>query len=252
MTVAFYVYNEVENSTITASSENASFPLSNLTDHRRTKTFRSLTNSDSVLFDLGSIRPIDSIFVVDHSLNGFNLSSITAEFNNTNNWISPPLSVVVPIDYKNGKALIEFPQVNYRYVRLVLTSTTGFCELAKLFIGAKNQYASTDFSYPLDYSVDDLAIITKNRYGQKFIDEVSSQKIISGRMDYIPQVDIDDILDWLEFISVTRPMFISFSNALIANDVFRFSGYYFLKSEPKLQLTGGNFWSLTLTLEEAL
>ncbi len=253
MSASFLIYNEVENGVLSASSENASFPLTNLVDARRTKSFRSTSNSDWVLLDLGSFRPMDSFFIVDHPLNGFSLTTLTLEFNSVNNWTSPALSIPITLDYKHGVGHHFFSTpVTYRYVRLVMTSTSGYCEIPKFFIGLKSQYAYSDFSYPLNYLENNLAVITKNRYGQRFIDEINTQKNISSRIDYVPKEDIDDILDWLSYVSITRPFYIYFDNGQLANELNRFHGYFYLTSEPKLQLSSGNYWSLDLSLEEAL
>lgn len=250
--IRFYVYNEIENGVLTASSENASFPLENLKDGRRTKVYRSNSNSDHIILDMGGFKPIDSFCMVDHTLHGFNLASLTLELNSTNNWTSPALSIPITIDYENGIALYEFATpVSYRYARLVMTSTSGYCELSKVFIGLRSTYAEVDFSYPLNFQINDLSTVTKNRYGQRFIDEVATQRVIKAKIDYIPKANIDDFLDWLGIVSNTRPFFINFDNGQMANNVNRFNGYYYLGSEPSLTLTTGNYWSLDLTLEEA-
>ena len=250
--VQFYIYNEVENSVLTASSENASFPLENLKDDRRTKVYRSLSNTDSIVLDMGGFRPIDSFMLVDHTLHGFNLSTLTLELNSVNNWVSPIVSVPVSIDYDNGIAKYQFTTpITCRYARLVMTSTTGFCELSKFFLGAKTSYDYVDFSYPLNFKLDNLSIVSKNRYGQKFIDEIATQRVLKAGIDYIPKDNIDDVLNWLGLVSNTRPFFINFENGQLSNDLNKFNGYYYLASEPALNFTSGNFWSLDLTLEEA-
>lgn len=250
MTVAFYAYNKTDTATITASTENASFPLSNLKDPRRTKTYRSTTNADTVVFDLGSAQTIEAVFVMAHSLNGFNVATITAQFNSTNTWGAPAVTKTLTIDTTNGVALSEFTAISYRYCRLVLTSTSGFCELAKVYIGAKNQYVESDFTYPLTTNVDDLSIVTKNRYGQKFFDVVSKQKTITGSFEYIASTDIDSFLDMLLYVSITKPLFISFAGTTVSG-LSRLTGMYYVKTETSPKLNMGNFWSLTLSLEEA-
>ncbi len=252
MTIRFYVYNEFDNGVLSSSTENASFPLENLKDVRRTKVYRSNTNSDTAILDMGGFKPIDSFVMVDHTFNGFNLSSLTLEFNSTNVWTSPALTVPITIDYVNGIALHEFlTPITYRYCRLVMNSTSGFCELSQVFLGLRSTYDYVDFSYPLAFQVNNLAVTTKNRYGQRFIDEIGTQRVIRAKIDYIPRDSIDDFMDWLNVVSNTRPFFINFDNGQLAQNTNRFNGYYYLTSEPTLNLTSGNFWSVDLTLEEA-
>lgn len=250
--IKFYVYNEIDNGVLTASTENATFPLSNLKDPRRTKTYRSNTNSDSVVLDMGGFKPIDSFFMVDHTFNGFNLATLTLEFNSTNVWTSPALSIPITIDYINGVALYDFPTpVTYRFCRFVMSSVSGFCELPKLFLGLRSTYSFVDFSYPLNFQINDLSTVTKNRYGQKFIDEVGTQRNIRANIDYIPKDDIDDFLEWLTVVSITKPFFINFDNGQMSTDINKFNGYYFLNGEPSLQFNSGLYWNLSMNLEEA-
>lgn len=253
MTTKFYIYNEVDSATITATSQNLQFPIANLKDDRRTKVFRTNNPSDIILFDFGGFKPIDSFCMVGHTVNGFTLTGLTIQFNNTNVWTSPPVSIVVPIDYENNIAIHQFATSSpWRYARMVMTSTAlGYCEVPKVFIGLSSSYPETDFSYPLQYQVNNLSTITKNRFGQKFIDEIATQKIIKGKIDYIPRENIDDFINFLSLISKTKPFFINFDNGQMSLDINKFNGYYYLADEPTLNLVSGNFWSLDMTLEEA-
>lgn len=248
----FYIYNEIENATISATSENASFPLSNLNDSRRTKVFRSNSNTDSITFDFGSNRPIDSFVIVDHITNGFKLSSITLQLNGTNVWTSPAFSQVVTLDNKFGIGKINFTEGNYRFARLVLTSTHGFCEVGKIFIGKATTYQNIDLSYPLELDNNNLSTISKNKYGQRFIDEVATQRKIKSSLDYMIQSEVDDVMEWTSFVSSSKPFFFSIDEIQALSEPNRLNGMYFLNASPVFQLQKGNLWSCSISLEEAM
>lgn len=252
MGTKFYIYNELENGTLSASSENASFPLENLKDVRRTKTFRSNSGSDSVVVDLGSNRPLDSFFIVDNPASGFGISTLTFEANPTNVWTSPLVSQSVSLDTTNGIGVLEFTSANCRFVRLVMTSTLGYCELSNFFIGTRTEYADFDISYPVNFQWNNLSTVSKNRYGQRFIDEVTTQRIVSGSLENMNQSEMDSVSDWVNYISNTIPFFIRFDAIQAITNPNKLNGFYYLNSEPKFILNRGNFWSCDLSLEEAL
>ena len=118
----FFSSNLIDQSTITPSSENLNFPVSNLKDPRRTKVYRSTSNSTSVVFDFQETSEIDSIFIVDEPRNGFGISTITIQFNATSDFSSPAHSETVDFSIAHGVGYKIFTQQNYRFARLVLTS----------------------------------------------------------------------------------------------------------------------------------
>jgi len=133
-----YDYNLVEVATITPSSVNALFPANNIKVPTRSKVFRSLSNNDSVVFDFQESSEIDGIFISSHKRNGFGISTAVVEFNATSNFTSPAYSVTVPLSIKYGLGYVELPaMIEYRFARIVMTSTLGYCELSNIYIGKK-------------------------------------------------------------------------------------------------------------------
>ena len=129
--------NLVDQATLTASSANALFPVSNLQDPRRSKVFRSTSNSANIVVDMQETSAINTIFVVADKRSGFGITSISVEFNATNTWGSPAYSIAVPFSTIHNLGFVEFPStVNYRFARIVMTSTLGYCEISKIFIGS--------------------------------------------------------------------------------------------------------------------
>jgi hypothetical protein len=251
MSTKFYIYNEVTNATLIPSSVNASFPASNLKDDRRTKVFRSTSNSSDIVFDLGTSRPIDSFFIVDHTTSGFGVNSLTLELNGTNEWSSPVFSQAITLDFDFGIGKAEFTEGNYRFARLVMTSTAGYCELSNVFIGKRTEYLDFDISYPLTLVNNNLSIISKNRYGQRFIDEVTTQRKIKGNLENMNQAEADDVISWISYVSNTIPFFVSFDGIQSLTNSNRLNGMYYLNNEPGFTLNRGNYWSCSLDLEES-
>lgn len=253
MTMRFYVNNLVKSSTITPSEINAQFPASNLIDDRRTKVYRSLTSSCNVVFDFGVVSEIDSIAIVDSQISSFGFTSATIELNATNTWASPSVTQALTIDSTTGWINYNWATIqNYRYARLVLTNGSSPIELSKLFIGKATYLESVCFSYPISLRYNNRANTTQNRYGQKFFDEINTQKELKGEIPSLNKTELDTILSVVDYASFTKPIWLNLDASNFLNTPNRVCGYYYLSDDPVLSLQSGNFWSLSLPLVEGM
>lgn len=250
MSTKFFALNQIESAVITSSTENLLFPLTNLKDPRRTKVFRTTASSGWVVFDFGEAISIDSFLIADNNMSGFNINSLTFMLNNSNAWGSPAYSSAIALDYEFGFAWHQLPApLMMRYARIEFTSVEAFCEITKMFIGAISEII-TDVTYPIEYNQNSLAKITKNRYGQRFIDEISSQKKISVTFAFLEKDEMDAVFEVVEYCSNSKPLWLVFDSLEITNNNNRINGYYYLMDDPKMTYVAGNFWNLGLDLEE--
>jgi hypothetical protein len=194
---------------------------------------------------------LDFVALVDSGANALGFTVLTVEMNGTNSWVSPAVSEVANISQEYGFAYVEFTTpVNYRYVRLVLTNSAGYCEVAKLFVGKSAQIGELSFDYPIQYKQNNNATVTKNRLGQRFIDEINTQKEFSGGISTMNRDELDPLLEVLDYASYTLPVWLFFPEGNIFNDNNRLNGYYYLKDDPTLSFVEGNFWNCSLSFEE--
>jgi hypothetical protein len=243
----------VKSATITASETNAQFPASNLTDDRRTKVYRSVTSSCNVVFDFGSVKDINSIAIVDSGISSFGFTSATIQLNSTNTWTSPAVSQALTIDAETGWINYNWTSVqSYQFARLVLTNATAPIELSKLFIGKDTYLEGVCFSYPINFRYNNRAITTQNRYGQKFFDEINTQKEVKGSIPSMNKTELDTLLEVIDYASFTKPIWLNFDATNMMNDANRISGYYYLADDPELTLQAGNFWNVNLSLAEGM
>lgn len=253
MSIRFCTDNLVQQSTITASENNAQFPADNIKDDRRSKVYKSLTTSCNVVFDFGSVRQIDTFSIVDSNISSFGIDTITVQLSNVNSWLTPPVSEVVTLDTNNGWGNFNWPtDQNYRYARIVLTNIINPVEVAKVFIGKSVYFSEICFGYPVVYKQNNRASVSQNRYGQKFFDEINTQKEVSGEIPSINKNEMDLMLSVLDYASFTRPIWLNFDALTFLNDQNRISGYYYLSDDPAMTLNAGNFWTIGLSFVEGM
>ncbi|MEW6708324.1 MAG: hypothetical protein AB1403_00745 [Candidatus Riflebacteria bacterium] len=110
--------------TITASSQAAGFPASNLLQYDPDLIWKAAAFSGSVtlLIDLAAAGAIDNIW-----LNNANFLSATIQANSADSWASPPVSESVTLaedDVGVVKGFFDLTTTHYRYVRVVIPVQT--------------------------------------------------------------------------------------------------------------------------------
>lgn len=251
--IKFLANNLVENATAVASTTNAQYPVTNIAEDFRTKTWRSTSNSDNVVFDMGSIEPVDYLAIVDNWQSGFGVSTITVEANATDSWGAPAFTTTLTFDETFGVGLKSITEQSHRYWRLVLTSTLGYCELANIFIGKAVDISTNGIDYNWNYKNKDLKKVSTSRYGQEFIDDIGQRKELTGlSMKVLNTTELDQIFEVFDNRRTTKPMFIDFSDSgnVISNDSDRFSGMYKFIAEPTLTNRSSGFWNTSFGLRE--
>ena len=244
-----YSENLALNSVLTPSSENALFPASNIQDDRRTKVFRSTSNSDSIILDFGVASDIDTIFIASNKRNGFGFGSVTVEFNSTPVFTSPAASVSVPFSDDHGLGHVEFTKISYRYARIVMSSTLGYCELSKIYLGTKLTLNST-IKFGWTYKDEDLALKALNRYGQQFTDLIGRQKKINFAFSYVNKDDLAVINSIIDTNGESGIVWLKIGDSTMSDDYRRFSGCFLLEDSPLITNTHFNKYSLSCAVRE--
>jgi hypothetical protein len=228
--------------------------VENIQDDRRSKVFRSTTNSDHVYFDFGAAEPVDSFVAVGDYINGLGFTAASLELNNVATWTMGALATIpITIDAVNQIAFGKIvTAVNARYAKLILTSTLGYCEVSNIFIGMEDEIGTNDFQFPLAYKENNSAIVQTNRFGQKFIDEINVRKSFKGSIASMTNAECEIIYDMVNDRSSTKPLFMRIQDAQVFLDGNRTAGMYYLATDPEFAYTQGGFWAVSLELEEAM
>lgn len=231
--VKIYGYNLVREAiSVTPSTENSQYPATNIQDDFRSKVFRSTTNSDSVIFDFGTEEVITACFLVP-SDEGFGFSTMTLELNATADFSSPAFSTSITINNAAEFAKATFAEQNYRFARLVATSTQGFIEISKVFIGTSGvDYTSNDLNFGWQHRNNDIIKVGRNEFNQEFIDEITRQKEVSGNFTLLNRSEYDDLNDMIKYNGLRIPLWFYLSEDIL-NDPDEISGYYRFSQIPR-------------------
>lgn len=253
MSSSFEIYSDnlLYQSKISASSENALFPLSNILDARRTKVYRSTNRVTEIILDFNETSEIDCFMIVDDKRNGFGVSSIQLEFYSTSNFDYAVGEEDIDLNPQLGLGYKEFAKKEFRFCRIKLESSLDYCEISNFFIGKKMDLGrSINFGWSI--KANDLSRKTVNRYGQVFIDKISSQRTINCALSLLDKDQLDKILQWLDTHSEIRPFFVRIGCDNMVNDNRRFSGMVYLSDAPTITNSSFGRYNLSLSLTEAM
>lgn len=250
MSFEIYSDNLVRQSIITASSENAQFPVDNILDPRRSKVYRSTSSSASIVFDFGETSEVDSFFLVADKRHGLGVSTITLEFSHTNVWSSPAATEVITLNAEYNAGYKEFTVKEYRFCRMVMTSTLSFCEIANVFIGKK---LDLNRSINFNWSIKDNELSRKqtNRYGQIFSDIINKQRVINASLSLLDKDQLDKINSVIDLYGETKPFFVRIGCDNMVNNPLRFSGMFYFNDIPQISNPNFNKYNLSFSLIEA-
>lgn len=244
-----YTKNLLEQSVLTASSENALFPVENIQDYRRTKVFRSTSNSDSVIFDFGETSDIDTIFILSDKRSGFGFNTVTVQFNGTANFTSPAFSQSMTFSELHSLGHLEITKVSYRFARIVMTSTLGYCELGKVYFGTKAELNS-QIKFGWNLKDEELSLKSSNRYGQIFTDVITRQKKINFAFSYLNKDQLAVLNEILDDSGETKPVWVKIGDASMSDDYRRTSGAFWLSDIPTITNSHFNKYNLSFALNE--
>jgi len=251
--ISFYSNNLVDQASITASSENLLFPKSNLVHPFRTKVFRTNTNSDSIILDFNETSEIDSILFVDVPRDGFGVSTLTLELNGTSNFTSPAFTQAITINTAHGIASASFNTQNYRFARIVMTSSLGYCELSKVFIGKSIHFENNmGVNLGWSYKDDELSSSKENAYGQVFVDVKTRRRFFSFSITSMNKDELAQIMEIYDDKGETKPFYFMLGTNEMIDDPARFSGMYYLTTIPAVINKSFGLYDMALSLKEAM
>ncbi len=179
-----------DQTTITATSENPNFPVSNLKNPLRSKRWRTTgIDDEAVIFDMQTAEDIDSVVLLWPKEDGIRLTNsvtITIQANATNVWTSPAVTQTLTVDNTYSIASHYFSSSqSYRYWRLLIddpTNPDGFIELGMIWLGQGLEIDNAQNGFK--YSIMDTSKISENAFNHKYVDEYPQVALLELKYSY--------------------------------------------------------------------
>jgi len=238
---------------ITASSENAFFPASNLKHPFSTKVFRSETGTAtaSIVFDFKTVENVNAILIRSDIANGWGFTgNLTIEANIADSWGTPAYSTTLGYDATfNVAAKYLDTAETYRYWRITATGTS-YLELANIFIGEYFE-AGKNISMPMKYEDRSLDKVSTNKFGQDFITENGTVRYISGDIKMLDKDEMKLLLDQFNYAGTSKPIWVTLDPLeQFSSDVELFSGQFRLTKKPVYDNIVYNYYNVAFALKE--
>ena len=239
---------------VISGGENSQFPLSNIQHSHTTKVFRSTGNTSEILIDLHITHLVDSFALVGSTTDGIGTTGVTLYGSATDDFTSStPINIDLSPEHNFGFKLFDAGG-SFRFWKIVLTGTAGYCELSNIYLGAKTELEDNDISGPtFGYSQNDNSKISSNTYGQKFIDIGNTISTLSGTVKYANSTEFDILNNIYRDHGESAPLwFLTYPNGCFITDAeFIFSGYFYFSKAFDWKSSGPGFFDVTLNLTEA-
>lgn len=213
------------------------FPLSNLKHSFSTKVFRSKDGVIDIKFiiDCKTNAPVDAVMIKGHCLDGLNINSVLLEGSGTLDFSSPGLSKILTLNHEFNFGYNFFTEQSFRYYRITLNNTSDFCEIGNIFLGKSTYLENNNIDYNWKFINLDRSKINENRYGQRFIDKLNSQKVIECIFNYLNKNEFETMNEIFEAHGKFKPLWIVIDpDSLIVNNFETFAGQFYFDKKPEI------------------
>lgn len=239
--------------TLTTGTENAQFPLVNLTNDATAVKFRSQENDVVVLFDLQQTRAIDTFALHGDTNSTLGVTTVSVKTSLTTDFTAAT-AIPITLSPENLIGYEFFTEVNHRYVELTLSGTGSFAELSKVFIGKRVELEFQNLSIDsFRYGRRDNSITSANSYDQLFVDKRNSTKFVSGSLQFCTKTEqetLDEIFNRHQR-SVPLWMIIDRNSQAINDGQFKLTTYGYLQDVPLWSANGGQHYSANIRINQA-
>lgn len=258
--IKFFSFNQAvqDETLITATSENAQFPVSNIKDPRTTKVSRSVTGilSNEYVFDMIATSTVGGVLVVPDSNRGFAGISgdITVKGNIINNdWGAAPFTTTITPNDTFGLGFSTFTDKLFRFWQLTFSNNLDFAEISKICIAEAVTLADNNIDFGWTKLDRDKSKFRRNRYGQRFSDKINRQDSYKMTFNLLNKDELDTITNMVDDVGETSPVWmIVDDNATIVNDAERFAGYFYFTSMPTITNAAFSLYNLSINVEQSM
>lgn len=238
---------------LTTGTENAQFPLANIKNEATAVKFRSQENSIVILFDLQQTRTIDTIAIhgdvnSDLGLTSASIkTSLTTDFNG-----ATAIPIALSAEHLMGFEYIT--SVDHRYVELTLSGSGVYAELSNVFIGQRIEILQNNLSISsFEYAHNDNSAISRNKYGQIFVDKRNSVKSVAGTIEFCTKAE-QLTLDEMFRRHLTHEalwMIVDKDSEGMEEGQYKLTTYGYFQSSPRWSAAGGQHYNVDVRITQA-
>lgn len=240
---------------VLTGGENSQFPLSNIQHAHTTKVFRSTSNTSEILIDLKATQMIDAFAMVGSTTEGIGVTTVTIYGSATTDFTgSTPRVVTLSPEHNFGFKLFNAGN-SFRFWKVKLTNTAGYCELSNIYLGSKTQLADNNLSRDTFlYKQEDQAKITSNLYGQRFIDKTNTLMSLSGVIKLCTVSEFETLNALYTAHGEAEPLWFLLDpdGCMATGSEFLFSGYFYFDKAFTWKSSGPSLYDVGINLGEAV
>lgn len=215
------------------SSEDASFPASNLKNYSRSYPFRTEDDSGDqyVVIDIKTAEEIDTFALLFDPVVGSKLTqaaTVTLQGSGTNSWASPGYSQVVSFDETYGLySLFLDTAQEWRYWRVLITDPNnayGYIEMPKIVLGKATQLLRCpDVAFSWEYA--DKSQVKTTDYGHAYADVYPTLSNLDITYKFMTDPDLETLRASFMLVGKSTPVFCALDTAEEIFDKDRFVVY---------------------------
>ena len=191
--------NQIDTSTLSGGSWNASYPLTNLQTRQfalQARSSNALTTSTKLILDCGAIQRIGVCALVNHNLT--TVATVRLEGSNNSGFSSLEYDSGALTVYDHTDYAFSFVQAEARYWRISISDTSnpdGYIAIGRVFLGWRFQPA-INIAYSPSLSVESLTVVQETLGGQEYFDLRPNRRIWTGSWDAM--TDSEAYAIWLQ------------------------------------------------------
>lgn len=256
-----FIRNFVTNDevTLTASTEDSEFPVSNLKDQVRSKVWRTTSaTSQSVIIDLQTAEEIDSfavLFRADQPIKLSNSPTLTLEASGSPDFTSPLLSQTVSLDDDNGVITHFFATTQeHRYWRFVMDDAAnayGYFEISNIVLSSSLKL-DIGVGVGFKWSLLDQTDVSRTDFGQRFYDVKPQMKEFDFTIPLSVFSEYEDLLNFFTDVGSSEAICVALDTSEQDFDKDRFFIYGNLQTTYETTHTQGNYFNQGFKVTELL
>jgi len=251
----FYYNNLALNATLTASSADTEYPISNVQNAHKTKVWKTLGTSatEYIIFDLATAQAVTSFIAFSTDFDGTE-TTLKIQGNATNSWGSPSVNETLTYDSTYKYLTENFASATYRYWRFVFTkaNASDIRSVGAVFIGTKSDTTYHPDQTGLEKKWKSRSTASRSEGGQLYATYRGPYRVFKVSFGSLPESDAAILRAVYAYCDKSYPFWVQ-----VRHDIVDLSEYLYCVFDEeygeKLKAFGSSdYWTINLGFEELL